>query len=265
MNRTATLLFAASVLLGVAGSGARAQAPASRLVDSGRWIVYSHGRPIGIEDFEYEVHGESLLVTANTRRTTRSADGASHTFEKSMGLIADFRDFALIGYTSSQKEDGRALSHHVYMGDTALTVTLETADGRGSADRLARPPGRFYVMDGGMWTLFDLLARTLHDKLFAPRSIWLLSLGDENATSQALATPGKPDTVSWGGRRVITSRIEVTDESGAFTLWLSPSGQMLRLESPAIALAVQREPPQLPSRAPRPAPPPKPKPRPKPR
>ena len=72
-------------------------------------------------------------------------------------------------------------------------------------------------------------------------------LGEDSKTVQATATPAGADTVTWGGRRVITQRVLLADSSGTFTLWLSPEGHLLRLENEKQGLVVMREPPETPA------------------
>ena len=82
----------------------------------------------------------------------------------------------------------------------------------------------------------------------------LVVLGTDTRNVEATATLAGPDTVVWGGRRVVTERIALRDSTSAFTLWLSPEGHMLRLESEDGQLVVMREPPATRSSVKRPRP-----------
>jgi hypothetical protein len=238
----AALLFA----LALAPKPAGAQAGAFSKPDSGRLVVYTDGREVGSEDFSFQQHGDSLVVTATARRAARGRDGSIHKFRKSMGLVAGAGDFALVSYLSQQDFDGHTIRRQVIPGDTVLTATIES-DERGSADKLPRPPGRVYVLDSGLYTLFDLIGRNLHGRLFGERRIGIVALGDSSITFEATARPAGSDTVRWGNRRVVAPKLRIEDGENVFTLWTSPTGQMLRLENADHQLAVTREPPAAPT------------------
>jgi hypothetical protein len=223
---------------------ARAQDSTSTVIDSGRLLVYSKGRPIGIEDFQYERRNDTLFITSRVGRKSRGADGSDKPYAKNMEILAGAADFDLLGYMSNEDFDGHHVLRTLTLGDTAFTAVLEV-DKRGVADRLVRPPGRVFVMDSGLFTLFDVMGRNLHGRLFGPRPVALVTLARENHTAEATATPAGLDTLRWGAKRVLASKVELRDSTSAFTMWTSPNGEMLRLENRATDLVVMREPPPV--------------------
>src|SRR5580765_8425798 len=126
--------------------------------DVGRLVVFSNGEPVAIENFQWETHGDSLYVTSRTDRRLRGGDGAIKPWTKSMELIANAADMGLMYYVSTESFEGNKVNRTILPSDAAITVTTEK-NGYGAADRLERLPGRLYVLDAGMFTLFDHRAR----------------------------------------------------------------------------------------------------------
>jgi hypothetical protein len=156
MKRSHRLLLALAVLL--AAPPAPAQQGAPQMIDAGRLIVLDQGTPVGYEDFGYERRGDSLLVSGTHTRTVREADGGTASWVKKFSLVVDGRDFGMRGYTSNLEFEGRVIVRGVIPGDTALTVYSEI-DGAGEARRLEQPPGRLFIMDPMLFTLFDVVCR----------------------------------------------------------------------------------------------------------
>ena len=242
-----------AIMLALAAS-APAQGPPSGTLDRGKFVTFRGDVPIASERFEYSRQGDSLVVTANTERRRRKPDGSEERMTKSMELHARASDLGMLSYTSTETADGRSVARTILPNDTMLTVLTTAVGGAGEADIIDRPPGRFFVMDTGLFTLFDVIGRNLQHRIFGSRSVQLVVLGTDTRNVEATATLAGPDTVVWGGRRVVTERIALRDSTSAFTLWLSPEGHMLRLESEDGQLVVMREPPAIrpPAKRPRP-------------
>lgn len=231
-----------------------AQDAAPRPIDAGRLIILEGGTPIGYEDFAYEQRGDSLLVSATHTRALRGSDGTTSKWVKKFGLVADARDYGLRGYTSNLEFEGHVTIKGIVPGDTAMTVYSEL-DGHGDAHRLVQPPGRVYVMDPMLFTLFDVICRNVSAQPLDKRPIELVTLGDPPGTVRATATAAGPDTIRWAGRPMVARRWVLSDEQSSFLAWVSPQGQMLRLVPQGSNLEVLREEPKLPSRArPKPSP-----------
>lgn len=235
------------VLLALAALAALASAPfagpASTVVDSGRLIVLDRGTPVGYEDFEYDRQGDSLLVSAMHTRGVREADGKTSRWLKKFGLVADARDYGLRSYTSNLEYGGHTTVRGVIPGDTAMTVYTEI-DGQGDALRLAQPPGRMFVMDPFMFTLFDLVLRSVNAQSLAKRPVEMVTLGETPEPVRATATAAGPDTIQWGGHGMVARRYVLDDGQNTFVAWVSPEGQMLRLVHQGGTLEVLREEPK---------------------
>lgn len=245
----ATLVLA----LGLVAPAAAQQAPTTTVADSGRFVILDHGKPVANEAFEYDLSSDSLLVTAQHVRKLKAADGSSRVLIKKLGMIVDGFDFGLRSYTSNLEFDGHVTVRGILPGDTSMTVYTET-DGAGDASRVVQPPGRLFVMDPLLFTLFDVIGKNIHGKTFTTRPIQLIALGKDAVPVEAQVTANGPETVRWGGRSVVAERFTLTDPSSSFVMWVTDKGQMLRLENAANELVVMREPPPAPRRAARVAP-----------
>lgn len=244
MNRHVWMvLLAAASGLFVAGP-VRAEEPEA--LDAGRFIVYEAGAPVAHEDFEYFQFSDSMVVYAKAERKIRRSDGTDVMFNKTMGLIADLMDFNLRRYSSSQSVGADTTRRGIVPDDTVMTVLVESQYG-GEAERMVRPPGRLYVLDSQIWTLIDVIGRNLHRQTFDERPVALVAFGSPPATLEATARRMAPDTLRWGGKRVITDRIELKDDNVRFMIWMSPQGRMLKMEVPESKLMVLREAPAVPA------------------
>ena len=240
--------FAPLLLLVAFAVPARAQDEGFELLDRGRLVAYHGDTPIATERFLYERSADSLVIIAHADRRKRAPDGTDKPYKKSMTLVARAEDFGLIRYTSTESFYQHVISRNISPNDTMLVIFMEV-DGRGVGSSIDRPPGRFFAVDQGLFSLFDVVARNVHGRLFGPRPLQLVVLGEDSKAVEATVSPAGHDTVGWGGRRVITERVVLADSSGTFTLWLSPEGHLLRLENEKLGLVVMREPPEAPAPA----------------
>lgn len=240
MRTPNALLLVLALLVAAPATGAPPR-PVER-IDRGRLIVLDRGTPVGYEDFEYERLGDSLVVSGIHTRAMRGDDGGAVKWVKKFGLVVDGRDFGLRQYTSNLLIGDHLTVKGVVPGDTAMTVYTET-DGGGSAERLVQPPGRLFVMDPPLFTLFDVICRNVSAQSLSRRPVELVTLGDKAATARATMSAAGPDTIRWGGKRMIARRYVLADDQGTFLAWVSPDGQMLRLLHEASGLEVLREEP----------------------
>jgi hypothetical protein len=250
--RKPSLTLLAALVFAAAAVPARAQDPGFTLVDRGRLIAYHGDTPIATERFLYERSGDSLVIIAHANRREQAADGSIKPYSKSMTLVARADDFGLLDYHSTEDFDGHVISRHVMPNDTMLTISTEV-DKRGAASTLERPPGRFFAVDPGIFTLFDVIVRNLHGRLYGSRPVPLVVLGEDSQAVDAVATPSDPDTLDWGGRRVPTDRVLLSDDTGLYVLWVSGDGHLLKMQNEKLRMIVEREAPENEAPAPPPA------------
>ena len=237
------LLLAAAVPADQAARAATAAEMGITTLDSGRLVVYDHGKVVGVEEFQFDRGGDSLLVSATHTRMVRSPEGQQEKWEKKFGLVMGASDFDVHSYTSNIAFAGHVRVRGIVPGDTAMTVYSEV-DGAGDAIRIPQPPGRWFVMDPMLFTLFDVICRNLSAQGLSRRPIELVTLGDEPGSNEATASAAGQDTVRWGGHRLVARRWTLEDPSGRFTMWASPKGYLLRLVHEASGLEVMREEPK---------------------
>lgn len=237
----------AALALLLALTPARAQTAAD--ADSGRLLVFENGNPVANERYELVPMGDSLVITALHQRQFQNEKGERFLFKKSMQAVVDSRDFRLQRYSSRQDFNGHWLSRGILPSDTSMTYFTED-DGAGDGRTLVQPPGRLFVMDPGLFTLFEIITRSLAGRTFEKRPLQLLAaLPDSLSTPTSTVTLLAPDTLRAGGRRVPVRRYRLEDASTTFELWADARGRLLRLKNePAKLLVVRDEPAPAPAR-----------------
>ncbi|HYM80201.1 MAG TPA: hypothetical protein VEY91_02180 [Candidatus Limnocylindria bacterium] len=223
-------------------------------VDSGTFIVSQGERRLGTEVFVVQGRGDSLLMTSLVEHTVPTPDG-DVPLEKSSFLVASLFDFGLRRYDSHQIFRNRRLSRSVQVAETTLTIYREL-DKAGNADVIAAPPGRLFIIDPMMFSLFDLMCLSLHERTFETRPLSVLVLGPSDSLLQARVTDLGTETIRWGERTIQARKLQIGDDQTSFFAWVDPKGAMLRLHQPQQDLRVERRPPAVKKRAPRPAKPP---------
>ncbi len=227
----------------IAVGRASAQVDPVTVLDSGRLLVYSDRRVVATEEFEYAQQVDSITITSTMLRKSRGMDGVESEMKKRMALVVSSDDFRLRSYLSNEEFAGQLAVKGVIPGDTAMTVYSER-DGNGGAEVLVQPPGRVFVMDPGLFVLFDVICHSLKGKTFTRRPVQLVALAEPAQTVEATVTVVGPETLSWGDRRVPVRRMMLTDPTSEFTVWVDSESRMLKLEHAASGLVVLREAPK---------------------
>jgi hypothetical protein len=226
----------AFVLFGVCEASAQAPPPP----DSSLLVVYDHDTPIAHERSKFVNLGDSLIVSATASRDLLDEKGGRHPLRKTMVLVVDARDLGLIRYVSNQDFDGHVLVRGLLPGDTSMTYYSEL-DGGGDAERLVQPPGRLFVIDSQMFTLFDVLCRSLANKSFTSRRVQLLALQPDSLTTPlATLTFAGSDTLVNGRTKLVAKHYRLEDESAQFEMWADRLGRLVKLSHSESGLRVER-------------------------
>jgi hypothetical protein len=242
MLRKLVLCFLAGFALAVPAVAAPVPI-GTEVVDHGAFVIRSGDRLLGVETFAIEGRSDSLVLNSNLYGT-EPTEGGVQQLEKQMGLVANRSDFGLRQYQSNTSVGGNQLIRGVIMSDTSLNVFRED-NGRGSGETLTAPPGRLFVLDARLFSLFDLICLSLHGKTFQSRPLVLLALGPRDTTLEATATHLGTETIRWGSRPVQARKLSVTDGTTTYWIWANPAGQMLRLVHRESGTHVEREPPSV--------------------
>jgi hypothetical protein len=235
-------ILAALCALALASPSA-AEPPRVEQVDKGSFVVYSRGRVVGAESFSIEASGDSLNVFSQAHQTFRTESG-EETVDKQMILVANRADFGLKMYQSNQKFRGREVVRGIVIGDTAFTLYRE-ADGGGEGDRRVLPPGRLFVLDSQLFSLFDLICLSLKSRTFETWPISLVTLGERDSVLEATVTHLGSETVRWAAKPVKARKLRFSDGETTFLLWADPAGRMLRLVHEPTELRVERDAPPV--------------------
>ena len=260
----AALIAAAALLLALATSPAGAQSivpepgalaapPTSydNVIDQGTLIISQRGRPVRAEDFTLLRLPDTLVV--------RSASSVSlpgqepRPIDKTMGLVVGPLDFAMGSYASWQSDGPDTLRRgiNVSPGDTVMTVWRQFDMG-GTAEAVVQPPGRMYILDPPLFTMFNYLGWTLHGKVCDRRTVNVFVLGPRDSLVAATVSDVGNETIRWAGRPIVARKLVITDETTSFTGWYSlEDGRMYRLEQFRDSIRVDRKAPPLKRQPPR--------------
>ncbi|MBI1797375.1 MAG: hypothetical protein HY076_00470 [Candidatus Eisenbacteria bacterium] len=246
--RSAFRLALPALLAAALAAPARAE-----IVDQGTFKLAIGQHPLGVEAFVYESAQDSLVVRARQRLVVPPR---GDTLEKDADVLVGGTNFALRGYQSNRIFHGRKIVRALVLADTHYVAYREGEGTVSTGDSYVLPPGRLYVMDSQVMTLFDLICRSLHDERFERRPINLLALGPVDTMLEAAVVSKGSETIRWGGKPVVARKLDiVADSRTTFTAWTGRDGRLLRLTEPVSGLLVTREPPPVKRRttpAPRP-------------
>ena len=220
------------------------------VVDEGAFVISQNGRQVRVERFAYEQMNDSLVIQATSALS--DAGQPERPADKGMLLIVGALDYAMATYRSQMVSGPDTLKRgiDVAAGDTTFTLWREY-NSLGTGDQLVMPPGRLYILDPPLFTTFDFIGRTLRGKVCDRRPIQVFVLGPRDSLVNATVTDTGSETIRWGGRPVMARKLVIADEQTSFTAWISPRGQMLRLEQPQAGIRVDRRSPPVRGRAPR--------------
>lgn len=234
------VLGVVALLVLLPAPGARAQVAAA--VDSGQLVVFEKDLPVATERNVFQHLGDSLVVVATTHRDFVDEHGAHHPLQKSMMLVVDSRDLGLIRYLSTQDFNGHKIVRGLLPSDTSMTYYVEL-DGGGNADQVVLPPGRLFVMDSQLFSLFDVVSRSLAKKTFTTRRVQLLALQpDSLAAPVATVTALGADTLVVGRTKQAVNHYAFEDQSARFELWSDAEGRLVQLVHSESGLRVERVP-----------------------
>ena len=210
-------------------------------LDRGVLGVFAGGRKLGTEEFLIQTAGDSLSVYASVLLMLPGPQGEDSLAKIVTMRLSDF-DYDLHHYDSRQRFRGDMLVRGVEPRDTLYTVFREL-NGHGLGVAYTRPPGRLFVLDGQIFTSFVLICRHLQGRDFEKRPLWLLALSARDTLLQVEVKNLGPDTLRWGGRRVVARKLSVSDSGLICLLWATADGRMIQLEQPEAGIRVLREPP----------------------
>jgi hypothetical protein len=97
------------------------------------------------------------------------------------------------------------------------------------------------VFDSALFTLFDVVCRSLAGKEFEKRPLQLVEMAQDSLMlPAATVTQLRPDTLQMGTVRVPTRRYVLDDAGVRFDLWADRMGRMMRVRHEASGLRVER-------------------------
>jgi hypothetical protein len=241
--------LAVSLLLVAASTSFAApitEEPRYKELDKGKFVIRVKDKVIGAEEFGIEARSDSINCLAKSSRT-RTTDQGEEEIQKFAGMSFGRLDWDLRMYRSEETFRGQTLVRGVTIDprDTVFTVYRERKDGAGEAMRYATAPGRMFVMDSGVYTLFDVLCLHLHGQTFQSRPVNILTFGARDTVMEAQVVDLGRETIRWGARPMQARKLQVSQGPLSFELWVDPQGRMIRLAHAPTGLMVEREAPPI--------------------
>ena len=224
------------------------------VLDRGSFKLYLQDRALGAETFEIQDSRDSLVIRARQYLMLPGPRG-DESFEKGADILLSRGEHEIRHYQSTRTFRGATVVRALVMADTHY-VAYREGEGLGAGEVRALPPGRLYLMDSQVITLFDFICRSLRLGPSETRPIHLLALGPRDTLLEAQVTSLGDATIRWGVRPVVARKLHIiADSRTTFTAWVDTQGRLLRLTEPVSGLRVERDAPRVRRR---PAPPPKP-------
>lgn len=224
----------------------------AQILDQGTFKLYQGTRSLGRETFTFEGTPESLIVRARQKLLLPTSQG-EESLGKAVDVLLGRRDYMLRQYQSNRSFRGRELIRALVIADTHYVAYREGEGRMGTGDARVLPPGRLFVMDSQLATLFDLIVRSVHGQTFESRPINLLALGPRDTMLEASVVERGTETIRWGAKPVAAHKLDiVADSQTTFTVWAGAKGELLRLTEPVSGLRVEREAPAVRRRVPAP-------------
>lgn len=213
-----------------------------------KFDIFQGERLLGTESFRIYLAGDTL-ITASSVRLDGADAGSSLPLEKRLTYLRRALDsYPMVFQVSETPRDTTRTENALscVLRDTSAVISRER-DGRGVVESIRVPPGRVYLLEPGIYLTVQLLLSDFtagtQQKRKQPVIIpSMLAVVDLELTR--LGT----ETIVAGGKRVETTKVEMTDKLTPFLAWVDYEGKLLRLEAAAQGLRIERR-----AEAPKPA------------
>lgn len=209
------------------------------VLDYGAYEVYQGDRALGTETFAFERHSDSLFVHCATEQEIPWPDRVLK-LEKSMRLLTRRFDGSLVVYESVQTLDGQRLVRAISPADTAMTVYRED-ERAGEGTTIVKPPGKLFIIDPHLFTLYDVIVREFAGRKFEQRRINMFALTDQDTLVEGTVKNLGTETIRWGAKPVQATKYRIGDTVSEVFAYVGPQGYMLELRQPAADLRVIRK------------------------
>lgn len=245
---TALLVCAVSVLSAAAPSSAETTPPPD---DAGSFTILQYGRPVGREDFKIVSRRDSVILESKGSLTF---DPSQPTRVKNMRCALRSENWTLLTYNAAQDIQGQVYRVGVTPGrDTTVTVYREQGIS-GDARVYYRPPGRLFVLDAMMYSLFQLMTQSLGPVPFEERTIAVLTIAGQDTVVEAKLRRLPDESIRWGSKPVTAHRMRFEQGGLALEMWTDPRYRVLRITHDPSGLAVERKAPAVKPAAKKPTP-----------
>jgi hypothetical protein len=217
-------------------------APAPKSDDAASLLILQYGRPVGREDFTITTRPDSVILKS---KSTLSYDPAQPERVKYMECVLRADNWVLLGYTARQTIQD--VDHRVSIipgPDTTLTVYKEQGV-NGVGDTYYRPPGRLYVLDAMMYSLFQVMTQSLGPLDFSERTISVVTVGARDTVVEARIRKLPDESIRWGNKPMTAHKLRFEQGALALDVWTDTRHRVLRITHEPSGLAVERKAPAV--------------------
>ena len=217
-------------------------APARKADDAGSLVILQYDRPVGREDFTITTRGDSVILRS---KSTLTYDPAQPTRTKDMQCVLRADNWLLLGYTSGQTIQD--VDHRIRVApgpDTTVTIYKEQGV-NGIADTHYRPPGRLYVLDAMMYSLFQVMSQSLGPLAFDERTIAVLTVGARDTVVEARIRKLPDESIRWGNKPMTAHKLRFEQGALALDVWTDTRHRVLRITHDPSGLSVERKAPAV--------------------
>src|SRR5262249_24048328 len=196
MHRVLFAFLVAGAIAATSAHAAEPRADGGTALDQGAFRIYRQNQALGLETFEIVEGHDSLVVHAH-QTLHLPGDPEDDPLVREVNLLVNKYDLSLHAYASTRTHHGVTVQRGLTVAATHYVAFRQSPRG-GEGDSRVLPPGRVYVMEAQVVTLFDLIGRSLQGKTFASRPLNLLALGPQDTMLDARVVSLGNETIRWG-------------------------------------------------------------------
>jgi len=217
-------------------------APTPKADDAGSFVILQYDRPVGREDFTITTRRDSVILKSTS---TLTYDPAQPERVKYMQCTLRADNWVLLEYTAAQKIQD--VDHRVRIApgpDTTVTIYKEQGI-NGVGDTYYRPPGRLYVLDAMMYSLFQVMSQSLGPLDFKERTIAVVTVGIRDTVVEARLRKLPDESIRWGSKPMTAHKLRFEQGVLALDVWTDTRHRVLRITHQPSGLSVERKAPAV--------------------
>ncbi|MGH7725509.1 MAG: hypothetical protein ACREOU_08770 [Candidatus Eiseniibacteriota bacterium] len=211
-------------------------------IEVSQFDILRGNRLLGTESLRIYQSGDTLITASTVRLDAAGPESALPLEKRLTYLRRNLDSFPLVFQVGTTPRDStrEGTDLNCIFGDTVATVFREI-EGHGRVETVGLPPGKLYLFEPGVYLPVQLLLADFVAGSQDKRKQAVLIPSAVTVVDLYLTRTGR-DTLVVSGRRVPTTRVEMTDNLTPFTAWIDDKGRLWKLAAQGQDLVVQRRP-----------------------